>query len=197
MSGPAAVSGPVPTPRAPESSRRARYRASPEAEARVLLLIDAFSRRPRGAPRWLEGRVKLAKLDFLLRYPQHLARVLAAHGASAAEVAAIDSDDAPLDARMMRYRYGPWDPAYYAVMGSLIGRGLVQVAPLPGGTGLGFRTTDAGQQVAAGLGEDECFARLLTRIKPMVRHLDKSGTTLKNYLYELPEVSDATWGQEV
>lgn len=107
------------TSQAPTSSRRARYQASPEAEARVLLLIDAFSRRPRGTPRWLEGRVKLAKLDFLLRYPQHLARVLAAHGASDAEVAAIDSDDAPLEARMMRYRYGPWDPAYYAVLGSL------------------------------------------------------------------------------
>lgn len=176
---------------------RARYQASREAEARVLLLIDAFSRTKGGRPRYLEGRIKLAKLDFLLRYPHHLARVLAAHGASVADVAAIDTNDAPLDARMMRYRYGPWDPAYYAVLGSLIGRGLVEVAPLDGKRGFGYRTTESGLGVAAGLREDECFTRLMLRLALIVRHLDKSGNTLKNYLYELPEVADATWGEEV
>ena len=48
--------------------RRAAYRASRDAEARVLLLIDGFSRKRTG-PRTLEGRVESAKLDFLLRYP--------------------------------------------------------------------------------------------------------------------------------
>jgi len=176
---------------------RVRFRPTRDAEARLLLLIDAFSRAPSGRPRYLEGRVKLAKLDFLLRYPHHLARVLVDHGASSQEVAAIDVDDAPLEARMMRYRYGPWDPSYYAVLGSLIGRGLVEVAPLSGKRGFGYRTTETGAHVAAGLSEDECFARLLIRLRPMVRHLDKSGNTLKGYLYELPEINDAAWGQEV
>ena len=40
--------------------RLARFRALPEAEARVLLLISAFSGTPDN-PRALEGRVKLAK----------------------------------------------------------------------------------------------------------------------------------------
>jgi hypothetical protein len=176
---------------------RQRFRPSREAEARLLLLIDAFSRKSKGAPRYLEGRVKLAKLDFLLRYPRHLQRVLIAHGARLDDMAAINPGEAPLDARMMRYRYGPWDPAYYAVLGSLIGRGLVEVAPLAGSTGFGYRTSTIGAQLAADLQADESFKHLTDRLRLLRRHLDKSGTTLKSYLYELPEIADATWHEDL
>ncbi len=176
---------------------RERFRPSREAEARLLLLIDAFSRKSRGAPRQLEGRIKLAKLDFLLRYPRHLQRVLIAHGARSDEVAAIDPGEAPLDARMMRYRYGPWDPSYYAVLGSLIGRGLVEVTPLAGSTGFGYRTSATGAQLAADLQADESFMNMTDRLRLLRRYLDKSGTTLKNYLYELPEIADATWHEDL
>lgn len=111
---------------------RERFRPAREGEARLLLLIDEFSHVRGGGARYLEGRVKLAKLDFLLRYPRHLRRVLVTHGARSSDIELLDVDEAPLDARMMRYRYGPWDPSYYAVLGSLIGRGLVDVAPLSG-----------------------------------------------------------------
>lgn len=176
---------------------RERYRATRDAEGRLLLLIDAFSRKKGGQARYLEGRVKLAKLDFLLRYPRHLARVLTTRDVAPEELSAIDIDEAPLDARMMRYRYGPWDPAYYAVLGSLIGRGLVEVAPLTGSSGFGYRTTEVGARVAAGLRQDESFTGIQARLKLITRYLDKSGNTLKNYVYELPEVADATWGEEV
>jgi hypothetical protein len=33
---------------------------------------------------------------------------------------------------MMRYRYGPWDPSYFAVLGSLVGRGLIEAIPAEG-----------------------------------------------------------------
>jgi hypothetical protein len=176
---------------------RARYRPSRESEGRVLLLIDSFSRMSDGRPRHLEGRVKLAKLDFLLRYPRYLRRVLLAHGAQPGQVEVIDSDEAPLDARMMRYRYGPWDPSYYAVLGSLIGRGLVEVTPLGGTSGFGYRTSATGAQVAAGLLADESFDPLSDQLRLLRRYLDKSGTTLKNYLYELPEIADVSWHEEL
>src|SRR6266496_782011 len=147
------------------TSPRARFRPSREAEARLLLLIDTFSRKRGGTVRYLEGRVKLAKLDFLLRYPRHLRRVLLAHGAHEADLTAIDPEEAPLDARMMRYRYGPWDPAYYALLGSLIGRGLVEVTPLAGSTGFGYRTSAMGAQLAADLQSDESFTHMSDRLK--------------------------------
>jgi hypothetical protein len=184
---PAAVSRPSP---------RARFRPSREAEARLLLLIDAFSRKAGDQIRYLEGRVKLAKLDFLLRYPRHLRRVLLAHGARPEQVERIDPDEAPLDARMMRYRYGPWDPSYYALLGSLIGRGLVKVTPLSG-SGFGYRTSATGAQLASDLRTDASFTHIDDRLRLLRRYLDKSGNTLKNYLYELPEIADATWHEDL
>lgn len=177
--------------------RRGRFRPSREAEARLLLLIDAFSHTRNGGIRYLEGRIKLAKLDFLLRYPRHLRGVLIAHGARQADVAQVDPDEAPLDARMMRYRYGPWDPAYYAVLGSLIGRGLVHVAPLPGSTGFGYRTSTKGAGLAANLRADGSFEHVNNSLILLRRYLDKSGNTLKNYVYQIPDVADANWHEDL
>jgi hypothetical protein len=112
-------------------------------------------------------------------------------------VAEIDEGEGPLDSRMMRYRYGPWDPSYYAVLGSLIGRGLVEVVPLPGTAGFGYHTSEKGEQLAAGLKNDESFIRIVERLDLLKKYLDKSGNTLKSYLYELPEVADATWQEDV
>lgn len=143
-----------PAPAPENASRKARYRSSREAEARLLLLIDGFSR-TRTRPRTLEGRVKLAKLDFLLRYPRHLATVLASrnNGTDASRDELV-SQDSPLESRMMRYRYGPWDPSHFAVLGSLVGRGLVEAVPTAGSKALGYRTTDTGADVAIALLED-------------------------------------------
>lgn len=177
--------------------RRGRFRPSREAEARLLLLIDGFSHKANGGTRYLEGRVKLAKLDFLLRYPRHLKVILIARGARQSDVIGIDSDEAPLDARMMRYRYGPWDPSYYAILGSLIGRGLIEVTPLPGSTGFGYRTSAKGAELAASLRADGSFNRISKRIILLRRYLDKSGSTLKNYIYQIPEIADATWHEDL
>jgi hypothetical protein len=176
---------------------RQRYRSSRESEARLLLLIDTFSRKRDGTARHIEGRVKLAKLDFLLRYPRHLKRILELRGAPERDTARLDIDDAPLDSRMMRYRYGPWDPSYFAVLGSLIGRGLVEVTPLSSASGFGYRTTTVGATLASDLSEDASFTGTLDRLKLLRRHLDMSGSTLKNYLYELPEVADANWHEDL
>ena len=186
-----------PPPPAAVAGNHARFRSSREAEARLLLLIDGFSRKGRDQPRYLEGRVKLAKLDFLLRYPRHLLRVLDDVGVVPDDLAMLNPDEAPLDARMMRYRYGPWDPSYFAVLGSLIGRGLVEVYPLKGRSGFGYRTTDRGAGLAVDLSRDASFTRTVARVQLLRRHLDKTGNTLKDYLYRLPEVADASWHEEL
>lgn len=173
-----------------------KYRSSREAEARILLLIDGFSRKTTG-PRTLEGRVKLAKLDFLLRYPKHLATLLSRRGIREAERQELERQDAPLESRMMRYRYGPWDPSYFAVLGSLVGRGLIDVVPAQGTNALGYRATATGEALAETFKEDGGFDELISRITLLRRHLDLTGETLKKLLYELPEVADATWNDEV
>ncbi|GAB7146294.1 hypothetical protein [Mycobacterium riyadhense] len=177
-------------------SGRTIYRASREAEARVLLLIDGFSRRKTG-PRTLEGRVKLAKLDFLLRYPKHLATVLATRGIKETDLNNLIRQDSPLESRMMRYRYGPWDPSYFAVLGSLVGRKLIDIVPAQGTSALGYRTTAAGAALAERLEDDGAFEEVIGRIALLRRHLDLTGESLKKMLYGLPEVADATWHEDL
>lgn len=184
-------------PAGAKRSDRGRYRSSREAEARLLLLIDAFSRSSRG-PRTLEGRVKLAKLDFLLRYPRHLATVLAGRGNSTpAARADLTDQDSPLESRMMRYRYGPWDPSHFAILGALVGRRLIEVVPAATSQALGYRTTASGAALVEDLLADGAFDELQERIVLLRRHLDLTGENLKKILYDLPEVADATWRQEL
>lgn len=177
-------------------SRRASYRATREAEARVLLLIDGFSRKATGR-RTLEGRVKLAKLDFLLRYPRHLATVLSSRGIRDSVLQNLNRQDSPLESRMMRYRYGPWDPSYFAVLGSLVGRGLIEAVPAEGTNALGYRTTGPGAALAECFKEDGAFDEIVGRVTLLRRHLDLTGESLKKMLYALPEVADATWHEEL
>ena len=172
-----------------------RFRALPEAEARVLLLITAFSKKP-PRPRALEGRVKLAKLDFLLRYPKYLVRMLRQRGVDEHAIASIGSEENPLQDRMIRYRYGPWDPSYYAVLGSLIGRGLVEAVPVP--KGIGYRTSDLGRDAVDLILSDETWADVNQRARLAKRHLDLTGTNLKNLLYKaIPEMTNADWHEEL
>lgn len=171
-----------------------RYQATPEAVARILILIDGFSRDRRGQARHLEGRTKMAKLDFLLRYPMYLTRALEESDLDVQ----IDVTDpiSPIEARMIRYRYGPWDPAYFAVLGSLIGRGLIESNPLK--QGFGYRTTASGEQLSRQLEDDESFQDITQRVAVLRNHFDWSGNKLKNYIYELfPEVTNASWTENL
>ncbi len=162
-----------------------------EGEARVLLLIDAFSARGRS----LEGRTKLAKLDFLLRYPSFLRRALSTR-ARQIEWPVSDLGEDNIENRMIRYRYGPWDPSYFALLGRLFGKGLVELVPIRGG--LGFRTTDRGSELAARLAATEPWAESQVLVGLLKRHFDLSGTGLKSFVYEhFPEVAAANWGEEL
>jgi hypothetical protein len=168
------------------------FAPSVEGEARLLLLIDAFT----GPTANLEGRTKLAKLDFLLRYPTFLRRAIAIRRPGA-ELPAPDPSADNIEQRMVRYRYGPWDPAYYALLGSLIGRGLV--IPVSHRSGVGYRTTDQGRVVARDLAETVPWRDVAERARLLKRHFGSvSGTFLMNFVYKhFPEVTSASWRQEL
>ncbi len=172
---------------------RSTFRPKPDVEARLLLLIDAFTS-PRGSG-CLEGRTKLAKLDFFLRYPPYLKQALAIREREAA----LPSDDLEaqnIDSRMVRYRYGPWDPAYFAVLGRLMGKGLVE--PVPVKNGIGYRTTDSGHHAASAIRAEPAWASTSQRVAVLKKHLNVSGETLKKLIYEnFQEISDASWGTKL
>lgn len=72
--------------------------------ARLLLLLDAFTRK--GGR--LDGLTKIAKLDFLLRYPVFLERILVKRGLAWPSGLAPDANERlAVESRMVRYKYGP------------------------------------------------------------------------------------------
>lgn len=162
-----------------------------EGEARLLLLIDAFST----ARSSLEGRTKLAKLDFLLRYPLFLRRALSVRAPEQGWPLSGPHEE-NIENRMIRYRYGPWDPSYFALLGRLFGKGLVELVPIRGG--LGYRTTNQGSQLAARLAATEPWTETQALIGLLKRHFNLSGSTLKAFVYEhFPEVTAAKWGEQL
>ena len=73
--------------------------------ARVLLLVAAFSG---GASDSLDGLTKLAKLDFLLRYPVYLEKTFDERGKPLApSLRPTREERQALESAMIRYKYGP------------------------------------------------------------------------------------------
>lgn len=163
---------------------------SSEAEIRLLLLIDAFTT-PKNN---LDGRTKLAKLDFFLRYPNYLQRALDIR--VGAEAAAEVTAENNIESTMVRYRYGPWDPAYFALLGRLVGRGLIK--SVQASHGYGYRTTAKGVEVAADARDYRAWKDVHHRTRLLKRYFDRSGTFLKDFIYKhFPEVSEAKIGEEL
>lgn len=154
--------------------------------ARLLLLVDAFSV---NGDR-LEGLTKLAKLDFLLRYPVFLERLLDRRGkAWPAGAAPTYAERQAVESRMIRYKYGPWDNRYYALVGALVGKGLVEAAHRNGH--LSVTTTELGRAVAKSLAATDAWRTAWHRSELLKRWFDRSGNQLKEMIYrELPEVVD-------
>ncbi len=162
-----------------------------EGEARLLLLIDMFS----SADNSLEGRTKLAKLDFFLRYPIYLKRALQVRGVEQEQQPKLDIYE-DVEARMVRYRYGPWDPSYYAILGRLIGKGLVTSELLP--KGIGYKTSDKGKALSKSLNTEPTWQDTIQKLKLLKKYLNLSGNRLKKFVYDnFPEVTKANWGQSI
>jgi len=172
--------------------RKELFQPTLEAEGRILLLIDAFSSKSNSG---LEGRTKLAKLDFFVRYPKFLKRALDIKGVDAHSKFSI-SESNDIESRMVRYKFGPWDPSYFSLLGRLIGKKLIQVTPTS--KGLNYKTTSEGHMLARKLADQDCWSEIEERISLLKRNFNLSGSALKNFIYQnFPEVSESKWGDEL
>lgn len=153
--------------------------------ARLLVLISAFSGEDRAGA--VEGLTKLAKLDFLLRYPVMLERALAAKGQSTREVKLEDHERLSVEAEMVRYRFGPWDHRYREFLNILVGKGLVTVGVE--GRKVVITLTERGQAISTELAASPVFEDYARRSTLLKRHFDVQATRLMKFIYEtFPEV---------
>lgn len=160
---------------------------------RVLILVSAFSPTRRSK---LDGLTKLAKLDFLLRYPVYLERLLDDRGTPLqVELRPDTAERLALESSMIRYKYGPWDDRYYPVIGRLVGLGLVE--PMPGKGAVALQASDDGKALAETLATGG-WNLIAGRAKALKQNLDVSGSKLQGLIYDsFPEVVDRPWRSRI
>lgn len=155
-------------------------------QARVLMLVTAVAGAD-GHAKKLDGLTKLAKLDFLVRYPSLTPTVLdnvKRHDAKLHldQDAALTATD--VEAPMMRYKYGPWDDRYYPIIGALIGRGLLKYVRGRKGS-VALSPTASGKKMAAQLADSKEWSKIADRCAVIAEASSgMTGNALKNRIYE-------------
>lgn len=155
-------------------------------QARILLLVTGMS----GSTGSLRGLTKLAKLDFLLRYPTFLAQLLDSMESERAVDPAASPNEferSAVESRMIRYKYGPWDDRYYGIIGSLVGKGLLEY--VSGEKELALRPTKGGRALAETLSDDPAWRTTSARVSLLRAEFGRTtGNKLKNLVYDhLPD----------
>lgn len=155
--------------------------------ARVLLLIQAFSA---GRRTGIDGLTKLAKLDFLVRYPVMMERLSdELHVPTTNDVEPTSEERLAVESRMIRYKYGPWDDRYYPILGMLLGLGLVRA--VPGRGKIKVVTTKSGREIASRISASASWRRTVSRCTFAAQHFDVTGSQLKDLIYKsLPDAVD-------
>lgn len=155
--------------------------------ARILLLLKHA-----GISRKITGRMKIAKLDFLVRYPTYLkkaAEILKQEISHLSEIYAPES-------RMIRFKYGPWDEKYYDVFAYLVSKGMMEIEPSEKGDV--FSLTNKGEVAVEELEGPE-FDEIIERCK-LAKKLfgSRSGTFIKDFIYgNFPEISGRGIGEKI
>lgn len=159
---------------------------SPELhEARLMVLLDAFTGDDQ--PGTIEGLTKLAKLDFLLRYPVMLERALQAKGHSIREVQLESHERHSVESEMVRYRFGPWDHRYREFLNILVAKGLVSTSIE--GRKIVILLTAQGRDLARQLANQQNFEQYSRRAKLLKRHFDMTAVNLMKFIYDtFPEI---------
>jgi hypothetical protein len=140
-------------------------------------------------------------LDFFLRYPSYLdkaARIL--KNKNLQELIEQDIQQYEIDnveTRMIRYKYGPWDNIYYAVLVYLIAKDLIYIENKKHIEH--FSLTETGQKVVEELSESRTFETVVLRAKALKHIFSRwSGTSIKNFIYtNFPEIVSLPLGREI
>ncbi len=161
--------------------------------ARIVVLLKAFSEADAPA---IEGITKLAKLDFLLRYPSCLEKALTARGVPARNIPVDDFERLTIEARMIRYRYGPWDHRYRRFLNILVARRLAVVRT--DGRTIQIDLTPLGHSVAEKLSEAPAFSRVYQRAVLLKKHLNLKARALMEFIYEqFPELTSLEFNEGI
>jgi hypothetical protein len=161
--------------------------------ARIMLLLLAFERNEGPA---IEGITKLAKLDFLLRYPTYFERAMLARNASKKNLELEEHERKSLESQMVRYRYGPWDHRYRKFLNVLAAKRLVSLES--DGRAIMISLTDRGRQHTEALLREETNHKLFDRAKVLRRYLDIGPSDIMKFIYAtFPEIASLKFNEAI
>jgi hypothetical protein len=162
---------------------------------RLILLLAAFDRGEVERPA-IEGITKLAKLDFLLRYPTYFEKAMRARNVSEKKIAIEPYERKTVEAEMVRYRYGPWDHRYRRFLNMLAAKGLVSIQTT--GRTINLSLTDRGLKHAERIVSDAAFAPLAQRAKVLRESIDIGATDIMKFIYNtFPEIGTLSFDQAI
>ncbi len=162
--------------------------------SRLLVLLRAFESKKGG--QGIDGKTKLVKLDFLLRYPVFLERALKEKEIPENTIAVMDYERNSIESTMIRYRFGPWDPRYDTFINLLIGLGLCALTKENRMVYIGL--TQKGYEVATQLSKAEEFENITNRAQVLKKHFDQGGTSLMHFIYDtFPEIVSLKSGETI
>jgi hypothetical protein len=163
--------------------------------SRLLVLLRAFSGRSKNKK--IEGLTKLAKLDFLLRYPVYLERYIQKWiETSRPDIKIKDFERKSIESSMIRFRYGPWDFRYRRFINILVAKGLVCVEC--DGKTIQIGLTELGLEISDEISKMEAFQDFSERAAILKKHFDWKARTLMERVYEtFPEISSLRYGDQI
>lgn len=162
--------------------------------ARLLILLKEFESKKGG--QGIDGKTKLVKLDFLLRYPVYLERALKQKEIPENTIAIMDYERSSIESSMIRYRFGPWDPRYDTFINLLIGMGLCELAK--DGRTVYIALTKKGYETAIQLSKAEEFENFVNRSQILKKYFNQGGASLMNFIYDtFPEIVSLKSGETI
>lgn len=163
--------------------------------SRLLILLRAFS--GRNNLKTIDGLTKLAKLDFLLRYPVYLDRAIEKWvKKDRPNVNIQDYERKSIESSMVRFRYGPWDFRYRRLLNILVAKGLVRVNS--DGKTIQIGLTSSGLEMANELASSNIFSDFSERASILKKHFDWKARTLMERIYEtFPEIATLRYGEPI
>lgn len=163
--------------------------------SRLLVLLRAACGRKN--TKTVEGITKLAKLDFLLRYPTCLERALRKVEGDPARAQVQSHERVSIESKMIRFRYGPWDGRYRRWIALLVAKGLAEIYVQR--NTIHIRLTERGAEVADQVRILPDFVDMDTRSSVIASVFGAfSATRIKEFVYQtFPELLSMKWGEDI
>jgi len=163
--------------------------------SRLLVLLRAAGGRKN--TKTVEGITKLAKLDFLLRYPTCLERALGQIQDHPERAQVQPHERTSIESKMIRFRYGPWDGRYRRWIALLMAKGLA-VTYVQGNT-VHIGLTERGIAIADQVRDLPEFEDIDARSQVIASKFGGfSAMGIKAFVYQtFPELLSMKWGEDI